>query len=42
MLACGKKAGAYEIDVKWCDEEGIHNPADLAGRIISHKDYERL
>ncbi len=33
---------AYEMNVKWCDEEGIHNPIDLAGRIISHKDYERL
>jgi RimJ/RimL family protein N-acetyltransferase len=33
---------AYEIDVKWCDEENIHSPADLAGRIVPHKDYERL
>lgn len=33
---------AYAMDVKWCDEEGVHNPIDLAGRIISHKAYERL
>jgi len=33
---------AYAVDVEWCDEKGIHNPSDLAGRIVSHKDYERL
>ena len=33
---------AYAMDVKWCDEEGIRNPIDLAGRIVPHKDYERL
>ena len=32
----------YQIDIKWCDEEGIHSPADLAGRIVSHTDYEQL
>ncbi|MCL1793958.1 MAG: GNAT family N-acetyltransferase [Oscillospiraceae bacterium] len=33
---------AYAMDVKWCGEEGIRNPALLAGRIVPHKDYERL
>ncbi|MCL2512391.1 MAG: GNAT family N-acetyltransferase [Oscillospiraceae bacterium] len=33
---------AYAIDVKWCGEENIHSPADLAGRIVPHKDFERL
>ncbi|MEA4823871.1 MAG: GNAT family N-acetyltransferase [Clostridiaceae bacterium] len=33
---------AYETDIRWCDEAGIHMPADLAKRIVSHKDYERL
>lgn len=33
---------AYAIDMKWCGEEGIHSPIDLAGRIIPHKDYEQL
>ena len=33
---------AYAIDVKWCDEEGIKSPVDLAGRIVPHKAYERL
>ncbi|HHY83188.1 MAG TPA: ParB N-terminal domain-containing protein [Clostridiales bacterium] len=33
---------AYAIDVKWCDEEGVHNPVDLAKRIVPHKEYERL
>jgi len=33
---------ACEMKVRWCDEEGIHNPVDLAGRIVSHKDYEQL
>jgi hypothetical protein len=23
-------------------EEGIHSPIDIAGRIVPHKDYERL
>ena len=32
----------YAIDINWCDEEHIHCPADLAGRIVPHKDYERL
>jgi len=33
---------AYAIDIKWCDEENIRSPIDLAGRIVPHKDYERL
>jgi ParB-like chromosome segregation protein Spo0J len=33
---------AYAMDMKWCGEEGIHSPIDLAGRIVPHKDYERL
>jgi len=33
---------AYAMDVKWCDEEGIRSPIDLAGRVVPHKDYERL
>ncbi|MEA4831655.1 MAG: GNAT family N-acetyltransferase [Oscillospiraceae bacterium] len=32
----------YVLDVKWCDEAGIHSPIDLVNRIVSHKDYERL
>jgi RimJ/RimL family protein N-acetyltransferase len=33
---------AYAMNVKWCDEEGVHNPVDLAGRIVPHKEYEYL
>lgn len=33
---------AYAMDVKWCHEEGIQSPIDLAERIVPHKDYERL
>jgi hypothetical protein len=33
---------AYATDIKWCSEEGVHSPADLAGRVVPHKDYERL
>ena len=33
---------AYAMDVKWCGEESIQSPIDLAGRIVPHKDYERL
>lgn len=33
---------AYAKDVGWCVEEGITSPLDLVGRIIPHKDYERL
>ena len=33
---------AYAEDVRLCDEAGIYNPADLAGNIVSHKDYEEL
>ncbi|MGI6716770.1 MAG: GNAT family N-acetyltransferase [Eubacteriales bacterium] len=32
----------YALNVKWCDEAGIHSPIDLVSRIVSHKDYERL
>lgn len=33
---------AYAEDVRWCEEEDIRSVADLAGRVVSHKDYERL
>ena len=33
---------AYATCVKWCVDERIYSPADLAGRIVAHKDYERL
>lgn len=33
---------AYEIDVKWCNEEGITSPSDLSRRIVPHKYFERL
>jgi RimJ/RimL family protein N-acetyltransferase len=33
---------AYAMNVKWCDEEGVHNPVDLAKRIVPHKEYEHL
>ena len=33
---------AYALCVRWSDDEGIRNAADLVGRIISHKDYEIL
>ena len=33
---------AYAMDIKWCHEEGIHSPVDLACRIVPHKEYERL
>lgn len=33
---------AYAVDLKWCGEEKINSPVDLAGRIAPHKDYERL
>jgi RimJ/RimL family protein N-acetyltransferase len=33
---------AYATDVRWCEEEGIHSPYDLIGRIVPHKDYEVL
>jgi len=33
---------AYAMDVQWCDEEGIHGIADLAQRIVPHKEYEVL
>ena len=33
---------AYAINVKWCDEEEIKSPIDLAERIVTHKEYERL
>jgi hypothetical protein len=33
---------AYAMNVKWCDEEGVHSPVDLAKRIVPHKEYERL
>ncbi len=33
---------AYRTNVKRCKEEGIRSPAELAARIVLHKDYERL
>jgi hypothetical protein len=33
---------AYAIDMEWCEDEGIFSPADLAGRIVPHMEYERL
>jgi hypothetical protein len=33
---------AYEICVKWCEDEGIRTIADLKNRVVSHKDYEKL
>ncbi len=33
---------AYLIDVRWCREEGIHTPVDLAEKIVAHKDFEYL
>lgn len=33
---------AYAMDVAWCDAESIRSPVDLAARIVSHRDYERL
>ncbi len=32
----------YAIDVSWCADAGINTPIELANRIVSHKDYERL
>ncbi len=33
---------AYVMNVRWCDEEDVHKPIDLAKRIVSHKEYEHL
>jgi len=33
---------AYAMDIQWCDQEEIHSPVDLAGRVVPYKDYERL
>ncbi|MEM2104873.1 MAG: hypothetical protein QXV21_00150 [Candidatus Bathyarchaeia archaeon] len=33
---------AYEICLKWCEEEGIYTIADLKDRVIPHEDYEKL
>jgi RimJ/RimL family protein N-acetyltransferase len=33
---------AYATNVTWCEEEAIHSPYDLIGRIVSHTEYERL
>ena len=33
---------AYAVCAGWCDEENLRSPIDLAGRIVPHKDYERL
>ncbi|NLG25761.1 MAG: GNAT family N-acetyltransferase [Clostridiales bacterium] len=34
--------GLYARCVRWCDEAGVRSPADLAGRIVPHADYQRL
>ncbi len=33
---------AYAKDIEWCGAEGVRGVADLAKRIVSAKDYERL
>ncbi|MFU8827528.1 MAG: hypothetical protein ACNA70_08565 [Brevefilum sp.] len=33
---------AYRICVEWCHAEGIHTISDLAGRVVSTAEYERL
>jgi hypothetical protein len=33
---------AYEICLQWCEDDGIHTIADLAGTVVSVEDYERL
>ena len=33
---------AYEICVDWCEQEGIHTIADLAGRVVSLDVYQEL
>jgi hypothetical protein len=33
---------AYAINIRWCDEEGVHDPVNLVKRIVSHKEYEHL
>ena len=33
---------AYAQDVRWCEAEGIRSVADLARRVVPHKDYEWL
>jgi hypothetical protein len=33
---------AYQICINWCQAEGIHSVADLAGRVVNAEDYEHL
>lgn len=33
---------AYKTDNKWCKDENIGSVADLAERVVSHKDFEML
>jgi len=33
---------AYEVCLQWCREEGVLTVGDLAGRIVSAEEYERL
>jgi hypothetical protein len=33
---------AYEVCVRWCQDEGIHTIGDLRSRVVSEKDYETL
>ncbi|WP_321112836.1 hypothetical protein [Halorussus salinisoli] len=30
----------YRACVRWCDEEGVTEIADLAGRVVNHEDFE--
>lgn len=33
---------SYRTNVRWCDEDGIRSPIDLAARIVPHAEFERL
>lgn len=35
-------AATYTKDILWCRQDHISSPIDLAMRIVSHNDYERL
>ncbi len=35
-------AATYTKDILWCSQDHISSPIDLAMRIVSHNDYERL
>lgn len=36
----GKAAPVYARCIEWCREASVTEPADLAGRIVSHERYE--